>query len=206
MVVEVTALLGAARVAAGLVQDVSGLVANIRSGRFTNNDDAKRALEEKMVALQQSLTQAGQLAKAGGEYASVQQDVVELLWDCERAHGFLKENSAAANAGAADPRYNGTWETLAQLFESVDRRREPLFREADDRILWLNEKDRAQISQRLQEANSAAERASQAVRSKAGSDLDVNLRRIVDELRRVQSSLNDTLRKEIFGSLGELSR
>ena len=205
MVVEVTALLGAAKVAAGLAQEVQKLVGDIRSGRFTNNDQAKEDLQKAIVALQQSLTQAGQLAKAGEEYASVQQDVVELLWDCERAHGFLKENSEAAKAGQ-DPRYEATWATLAQLFESIEMRREPLFREADDRILWLNEKDRAQIAQRLQEANSAAERASQAVRSKAGSDLDVNLRRIVEELRRVQSSLNDTLRKDIFHSLGELSR
>jgi len=34
----------------------------------------------------------------------------------------------------------------------------------------------------------------------------MHLRRIVDELRRVQSSLNDTLRKGIFGSLEELAR
>ena len=205
MVVEVTALLGAARVAAGLAEDVQKLVGNIRSGRFTNNEEAKKELQGKILELQQNLSRAGELAKAGGEYAGVQQDVVDLLWECERAHSFLKENSAPANSGA-DAGYDGTWGTLAQLFDSVDRRREPLFREADDRIVWLNEKDRAQISQRLQEANSAAERASQAVRSKAGSDLDVNLRRMIEELRRVQTSLNDTLQKDILDKLGELSR
>lgn len=205
MVVEVTALLGAAKAATEVAQKVHGLVSQIRSGRFTNNDQAKQDLERAIVELQQNLAEAGELAKAGGEYAGVQQDVVDLLWECEHAHSFLKENGPAANT-AGNPGYEGTWGTIAQLFASVERQREPLFREADDRILWLNEKDRVQISQRLQEANSAAERASQAVRSKAGSDLDVNLRRMIEELRRVQSSLNDTVRKEIFGSLGELSR
>lgn len=205
MAVEIAALLGAARVAAGLVQDVHGLVGNIRSGMMAKNEEAKRQLDEKLTALQQSLRDAARLAEFGEEYAGVQQEVVELLWDCERVRGSLRENREALGRGD-DKRYDGAWETVAQLFESVERRQEPLFRALDDRIAWLNEKDRAQIQQRLQDAARAVEGAAQAVRSKASDDADMHLRRIVDELRRVQSSLNDTLRKGIFGSLEELAR
>jgi hypothetical protein len=203
--VEIAALLKAAEVAAGLVKEAHTFVGQIRSGMLAKNDEAKRQLEETLVALQHSLGDAARLAEFGEEYAGTQQEVIELLWDCERAHGYLRENIDAtrdsANAG-----YGASWATMEQLFESIERRREPLFRALDDRIAWLNEKDRAQIAQRLQEGALAVERASQAVRSKAASDADVHLRRVVEELRRVQSSLNDTLRKEIFGSLEKLAR
>ena len=205
MAVEIAALLGAARVAAGLVQDVHGLVGNIRSGMLAKNDEAKRQLDEKLTALQQSLRDAARLAEFGEEYAGVQQDVVELLWDSERARGSLRENQEAVR-DSAHARYAAAWETVSQLFESVERRQEPLFRALDDRIAWLDERDRAQIQQRLTDAALAAQGAAQAVRSKASDDADMHLRRIVDELRRVQSSLNDTLRKGIFGSLEELAR
>lgn len=205
MAVEIAALLGAAKVAAGLVQDVHGLVGNIRSGMLAKNDEAKRLLDEKLVALQQSLRDAARLAQFGEEYAGVQQEVVELLWDCERVRGSLRENREATS-NSDDPRNAAAWETVAQLFESVEHQQEPLFRALDDRIAWIDDKDRAQIQQRLQSAALAMEGAAQAVRSKASADADMHLRRIVDELRRVQSSLNDTLRKGIFGSLEELAR
>jgi chromosome segregation ATPase len=201
MAVEIAALLGAARVAAGLVKDVHGLVGNIRSGMLAKNDDAKRQLDEKLTALQQSLRDAARLAEFGEEYAGVQQEVVELLWDCERVRASLREN-LDATSDAADNRYDSAW----QMVESVERRQEPLFRALDDRIAWLNDKDMGQIQQRLHDAARAVEGAAQAVRSKAAADADMHLRRIVDELRRVQSSLNDTLRKGIFGSLEELAR
>jgi hypothetical protein len=205
MAVEIAALLGAAKVAAGLVKEAHGLVGAISTKRFANNQQAKRQLDEKLVALEQSLRDAARLAEFGEEYAGVQQEVVELLWDCERVRASLRENRDAASDDE-HPRYAAAWETIAQLFESVERRQEPLFRALDDRIAWLNEKDKAQIQQRLQGAALAVEGAAQAVRSKASADADMHLRRIVDELRRVQSSLNDTLRKGIFGSLEELAR
>src|SRR6266508_1864761 len=115
MAVEIAALLGAARVAAGLVQDVHGLVGNIRSGMLAKNDDAKRLLDEKLTELQQSLRDAARLAEFGEEYAGVQQEVVELLWDCERVRGSLRENREAAS-NDEHPRYAAAWETVAQLF------------------------------------------------------------------------------------------
>src|SRR5215211_2662864 len=205
MAVEIAALLGAARVAAGLVQDVHGLVGNIRSGMLAKNDEAKRQLDEKLVALEQSLRDAARLAEFGEEYAGVQQDVLDLLWDTERVRGSLRENREATS-DSSHPGYSGAWETVGQLFESVERRQGPLFLALDDRIAWLNEKDKAQIQQRLNDGALAVQGAAQAVRSKASADADMHLRRIIDELRRVQSSLNDTLRKGIFGSLGELAR
>jgi hypothetical protein len=205
MAVELAAVLGAARVAAGLVKEAHGLVGDIRSGMLAKNDDAKRKLEEALTGLQQSLRDAGRLAEFGEEYAGVQQDVVELLWDCERVRASLRENREAVS-DSGNPRYSGAWEIVAQLFDSVERRQEPLFRALDDRIAWLNDRDRGQIQQRLNDAAMAAQGAAQAVRSKASDDADLHLRRIVEELRRVQSSLNDTLRKGIFGSLEELAR
>ena len=204
MAVEIAALLSAAKVSAGLVKEAHGVVSEIRSGMLAKNDEAKRRLDEKLVALQQSLRDAARLAQFGEEYAGVQQDVIELLWDAERAHAYLKESFAVAR-DSGDARYEDSWSMLGQLFESVERRREPIFRALDDRIAWLNDKDRGQIAQRLQECALAMERASQAVRTKAASDAETHLRRIVEELRRVQSSLNDTLRKGIFGSLEELA-
>jgi len=203
--VEIAALLKAAEVAAGLVKDASGLVGQIRSGMLARNDEAKKQLERTLVELQENLRDAARLAEFGEEYAGTQQDVIDLLWECERAHGYLKDNidamSDSANAG-----YTASWAMMETFYESIEHKREPFFRALDDRIAWLNEKDRAQIAQRLQEGEAAVQRASQAVRSKASSDTDLHLKRIVEELRRVQSSLNDTLRKEIFGSLEKLAR
>jgi len=203
--VEVVALIGAAKAAAGLAQDVHELVGKIRSGRFTNNDDAKRELEEKIVALQKSVRAAGSLAGFGREYAGLQEDVADLLWEAERVRASLRENREAA-ADSGHPRYADVWETIDQLFESVKQRQGPLWLALDDRIGWLNETDRAQVRQRMQDGALAIEGASQAIRLKASSDSDVHLRRIVEELRRVQSSLNQTLRTGIFGELQELSR
>src|SRR5262245_46842233 len=205
MAVEVAALLGAAKVAAGLAQDVGELVGKIRSGRFTNNDDAKRELEEAITALRQNLRDAGRLAEFGREYAGQHEDVADLLWEAERVRASLRENREAA-ADSSDPRYAAVWEPIDQLFESVRQAQGPLWLALDDRIAWLNETDKAQIRQRLQDCALAIEGASQAVRLKASSEADVHLRRIVDELRRVQTSLNQTLRSGIFGSLQELSR
>jgi hypothetical protein len=205
MAVEIVALLGAAKAAAGFVKDARDIVERISASRFANNSDAKRELEAKIAQIEQSLRDAARLAEFGEEYAGVQQDVVELLWDCERARGSLRENQQAVS-DSSHPQYSGAWETIRQLFESVERRQEPLFRALDDRIAWLDARDKAQIQQRLTDAALAAQGAAQAVRSKASDDADTHLRRVVEELRRVQSSLSDTLRKGIFGSLEELAR
>jgi hypothetical protein len=205
MAVEVAALITAAKAAAGLVQGVSEAVEKIRSGRFTNNDEAKRELQEKIGALQQSVRAAGSLAGFGREYAGLQEDVADLLWEAERVRASLRENREAA-AAATHPRYTDVWETIDQLFESVKQRQGPLWLALDDRIGWLNETDRAQIRQRMQDGAVAIEGASTAIRLKASSDADAHLRRIVEELRRVQTALNQTLRTGIFGELQELSR
>ena len=89
MAVEIAALLKAAGIAAGLVSEAQELVGKIRSGMLAKNDEAKRELEENLLALQQSLRDAARLAKFGEEYAGTQQDVIELLWDVERAYGSL---------------------------------------------------------------------------------------------------------------------
>lgn len=205
MAVEVAALLGAARVAAGLAHDVHDLVGKIRSGRFTNNDEAKRELEETIGALQRSLGEAGQLARYGEEYTGLQQEVVELLWECERLRASLRDNDKAISQ-ASDPGYGPAWEGIAQRFDSVELRQGPLFRALDNRIELLNDKDLGQIQDRLNDAALASQGAAQAVRSKASADAEMHVRRMIEELRRVQTSLNDSLLKGIFGSLKELSR
>jgi hypothetical protein len=205
MAVEVVALLSAAKGAAELAHNVYDLVAKVRSGRFTNNDEAKRELEEAIASLQQHLRDAGKLAEFGREYAGQQEDVADLLWEAERVRASLRENREAA-ADSSHPRYADVWQTIDQLFESVKQRQGPLWLALDDRINWLNETDKAQIRQRMQDGALAIEGAAQAIRLKASSDADVHLRRIVEELRRVLTSLNQTLRSGIFGSLQELSR
>lgn len=205
MAVEVVALIGAVKAAAGLAADVHEAVSRIRSGRFTNNEEAKRELEEKLAALEQSVRAAGSLAGFGDEYAELQVKVADLLWETERVRASLRENREAA-ADSSHARYADVWDNIDQLFESVKQRQAPLFAALDDRIGWLNDKDKGQIQQRLQDAALAVEGASQAIRLKASTDTEVHLRRIVDELRRVQSALNETLRDGIFGALQELSR
>jgi hypothetical protein len=202
---EIAVALGAAKVAVGLVQDAHALVGNIRSGMLAKNDEAKRQLDEKLGALKDSLRAAGRLAKYGEEYASVQQDVLDLLWETERVRGSLRENREAAS-DSSHPRYSSAWETIAQLFDSVQQGQGPLFLAFDNRIVWLNETDKAQIQQRLQSAGMAVEGGAQAIRNQASADADMHIRRIIDELRRVQASLNDTMRKGIFGSLGDLAQ
>ena len=205
MAVEVAALITAAKAAAGLVQGVSEAVEKIRSGRFTNNDEAKRELQDKIVSLQASVHATGKLAEFGRGYAELQEKVASLLWEVERVRGSLRENREAAG-DSAQPRYADVWETIDQLFESVRQGQGPLWLSLDDRIGWLDETDRAQIRQRMQDGAFAIESASTAIRLKASSDAEVHLRRIVEELRRVQTLLNETLRNGIFGQLQELSR
>jgi hypothetical protein len=202
---EIAVALGAAKVAVGLVQDVHDLVGKIRSGVLAKNDEAKRELDETLDALKDSLRAAGRLAKYGEEYAGVQQDVLNLLWETERVRGSLRENREAAS-DSSHPQYSSAWETIAQLFDSVQQGQGPLFLAFDNRIVWLNETDKAQIQQRLQSAGMAVEGGAQAIKNQASADADMHIRRIVDELRRVQASLNDTIRKGIFGALGELSQ
>jgi hypothetical protein len=203
--VEVVALLGAAKAAAEVAQSVHGLVSQIRSGRFTNNDEAKRELEAAIAKLQGNLRDAGKLAEFGREYAGQQEDVADLLWEAERLRASLRDNREAA-ADSNHPRYADVWATIDQLFESVQQRQGPLWLALDDRIGWLNETDRAQIRQRMQDSALAMEGAAQAIRLKASSDTEMHLRRIVEELRRVLTLLNETLRRGIFGDLQELSR
>jgi hypothetical protein len=205
MAVEFAALLGAAKVAAELVKDARGIVESISTSRFANNGEAKRKLEERITEIQQSMRDAATLAAYGDRYAGLQKDVADLLWEVERVRGSLRENREAAS-DSSHARYGDVWETIDQLFESAKQRQGPVYEALDDRIAWLNEKDRGQIQQRLQDAALAIEGASQAIRLKASSDADMHLRRIVEELRRVQSPLNDTLREGIFGSLRELGR
>jgi len=204
MAVEIAALFGAAKVAAGLVKDAREIAERISTSRFANNGDVKRELEEKIAEIQASLRNVGGLANFGAEYAYRQKEVAALLWETERVRGSLRENREAVS-DSGHPRYADAWETAEQLFESVRQGQGPLFSALDDRIQWLDAKDKAQIQQRLQDAALAVEGAAQAVRLKASSDADMHLRRIVDELRRVQSTLSDTLRTGIFGALAEIS-
>ena len=205
MAVEVAALFGAARAAAGLVKEARGLVEAINVSRLARNGETKQKLEAKITEIQQRLRDAAQLARFGEEYAEKQQEVVELLWECERVRASLRENREAVS-DSSHPRYSVAWDTIGQLFDSVERAQDPLFDALDDRIAWLNDKDRGQIQQRLSDAALAVQGAAQAVRSKASADAEMHIRRVIDELRRVQSSLNDTLLKGILGDLQELGQ
>jgi hypothetical protein len=205
MVVEAGLVFGAAKAAAEAAQSVYGLIQDIRTGRFANNDEAKEKLEVAIAELQAHLRDAGALARHGEEYTGLQQDVVELLWECERLRASLRENNRAISQ-STDPGYGPAWDGIAQMFDSVELRQAPLFRALDNRIEWLNDKDFGQIQDRLNDAALASQGAAQAVRSKASADAEMHVRRMIEELRRVQASLNDSLLKGIFGSLKELAR
>lgn len=205
MAVEIVALLGAARAATEVLKESRQLVQEIRaSGVFRKNDEARKELQAKLDVLAQNLRDVGKLAQYGEDYTRRHEEILELLWDCERARAFLKENEAACNDGS-HPDYVGAWRVLETIRESMDKRRDPALESLDAQASWYSERERAQMEERRQNLVRAFERASEAIRVKAGSDARHQLDALIEQLEHVENALNRTLYDGIFQSLQELA-
>jgi hypothetical protein len=205
MAVEIVALLGAARAATEVLKESRQLVQDIRSsGVFRKNDEARQELQAKLDELAQNLRDVGKLAQYGEDYTRRHEEILELLWDSERARAFLKQNELACN-DAGHPDYVGAWQVLEAIRESMDKRRDPALESLDAQASWYSERERAQMDERRENLVRAFERASQAIRVKAGSDARHQLDALIEQLEHVENALNRTLYDDIFQSLQELA-
>jgi hypothetical protein len=205
MAVEVAVLLGAARAATEVLKQSRELVGQMQqSGWFKKNDEAKKKLEEQLASLERNLHDVGKLAEYGEDYTRRHEEVLELLWDCERARSFLKENEAACS-DTADPNYASSWRVLYAIRESMSKRREPILNALDDHGPWFDERDRNQMEERRQTITVAFERVSGDIRVQAAVDARHHLDALIEELEHIEGALNRTLYDGIFQSLQELA-
>ena len=154
--------------------------------------------------MREKLIDVGKLAAFGEDYTRTHEEVLRLLWDCERGRSFLKQNRiACGDARNAD--YDACWRVIDAIWVSVAARRDPVLRVLDDRANWLNETDRAQSEQRLKDWALAFERASSHIGAKAAGDALHELDTLVNELERVEHVLNRSLYDGVFQSLRELA-
>jgi hypothetical protein len=205
MAVEMIALLGAARAATGVLKESRQLVQEIRSsGVFRKNDEARTKLQEKLDELAQNLRDVGKLAQYGEAYTRRHEEVLELLWDSERARAFLKDNQDACN-DSSHPEYTTAWRVLETIRESMDKRRDPALESLDASAAWYSDQDRIAMAERRQNLLRAFERASGSLRVKAGADARQQLDALIEQLEHVESALNRTLYDDIFHSLQELA-
>lgn len=205
MAVEIAALIAAARGVSELLEQSKPLVAGIRDGFGGGNKAAKEALTKKLDALQQNLRAAGELARMGEAYTRTQEEIRDLLWDCERAKAFLAENIEDCT-DRNSPKYESCWRLLNSIFESIGKKRDPVRRALDDRARWYDQADKAQIEQRLTDFALAYASILESVRHRAAMDVRDRLATMIGYLEEVSGRLDDTMYDKILDALQTLGQ
>lgn len=205
MAVEIAALIAAARGVSELLEQSKPLVAAIKDGFGGGNKAAKEELAKKLDELQTNLRAAGELARMGEAYTRTQDEIRNLLWDCERAKAFLAENIDDCN-NRESPKYESCWRLLDSIFESIDKKRDPIRRTLDDRSLFYDAQDKAQIEQRLTDFALAYASIQESVRHRAAMDVRDRLATMIGYLDDVSDKLDDTMYDKILDSLQKLGQ
>lgn len=205
MAVEIAALIAAARGVSELLEQSKPLVAAIKDGFGGGNKAAKEELAKKLDELQTNLRAAGELARMGEAYTRTQDEIRNLLWDCERAKAFLAENIDDCN-NRESPKYESCWRLLDSIFESIDKKRDPIRRTLDDRSRFYDAQDKAQIEQRLTDFALAYASIQESVRHRAAMDVRDRLATMIGYLDDVSDKLDDTMYDKILDSLQKLGQ
>jgi hypothetical protein len=205
MAVEIAALIAAARGVSELLEQSKPLVAAIKDGFGGGNKAAKEELAKKLDELQTNLRAAGELARMGEAYTRTQDEIRSLLWDCERAKAFLAENMDDCN-NRESPKYESCWRLLDSIFDSIDKKRDPIRRALDDRSRFYDAQDKAQIEQRLTDFALAYASIQESVRHRAAMDVRDRLATMIGHLDDVSDKLDDTMYDKILDSLQKLGQ
>lgn len=205
MAVEIAALIAAARGVSELLEQSKPLVAAIKDGFGGGNKAAKEELAKKLDELQTNLRAAGELARMGEAYTRTQDEIRNLLWDCERAKAFLAENIDDCN-NRESPKYESCWRLLDSIFDSIDKKRDPVRRALDDRARFYDAQDKAQIEQRLTDFALAYASIQESVRHRAAMDVRDRLATMIGHLDDVSDRLDNTMYDKILDSLQKLGQ
>jgi hypothetical protein len=205
MAVEtIAALVTAATRVPKLLEVSADAIGKIRSGWRVENDEAKRELEGALAELRANLNAAGKLAEIGEEYTRVHEEVLELLWDCERARTFLDGNPD--HFAPRSPSYAGNWKVIDVIFDSIAKKRDPVRRELTRRSHWYDQQDQSQVPEALNRFEGAYNRAHASVEGKRASAAERELGVMITELEQVEQLLRETMYGKIFPSLRTLAR
>jgi hypothetical protein len=203
MAAEIAVLVSTAKAVTELLEKAKPLVGQIRSGFRAQNDSVQQDLAKKFEELEASIHAVGDLAYVGEEYGRMHEEVRGLLWDCERARSFLVENreecTKRSNAG-----YEPCWRILDTIFDSLGNRRNPVIRIQSDRARWYDDKDKAELSQRLNDFGAMQIKASESVRIRAALEAQQRLETMIGYLNEVSTKLDDTMYNQIFRNLQTL--
>jgi hypothetical protein len=203
-VIELAAAIAAVKALGPLVSESISLVSGIRSGMLAKNDAQKRALEQKLGELEQSLHRAGELAWVAAAYSRTYEEVTELLQSCRRADRFVRDNMEVL-ASAKDADHRAGWKLLDAIFDGVGEKREAPIGTMLDRDEWYDQQDKAQIEMRLRDFVVAFERGSVSIRTKAARDVAADLRAMIAPLEEVEAVLQSTIYDKVLRTLQRLA-
>jgi hypothetical protein len=203
MPLELEAVLAGVSILRGVVKEALPLVEDIRSGLGARNNQAKKALTEKLGRVEASLGQVGELAKAAEAYGKSLENVLELLWLCQRAERLVHDNSQDFGKKTS-PNYAASWRVLDTLFETIESRSEVPRKAIMGLSAWYDERDRAQMDLLLNDFTAAFERASLYTRRRDASDLAGELEDMVKPLQRADTLLRSTVYDKILPTLQSL--
>jgi hypothetical protein len=203
MVVELATLTAGVQATTELVKQAVGLAGAIRSGFRADNGAAKKALDDKLRELEQSIAHVGDLARMAERYVRSHEDVIELLGATQRAQRLLAD-ATAEFSDSGNARYEANWRVMDTVFSEIDAGRRPVVEATNNRIAWFSERDRNQIEPRLAEFDAALQGTAQSVRYKASSDVRMGIEQMLRPLQTVEGLLRNTLFTEILPALQSL--
>jgi hypothetical protein len=203
MVLEVTALVGAAKATTDLVKVAIETVDEIRSGFRADNEAAKKKLAEQLAALKQSLHESGRLARFAERYVRTHEEILVLLDHVQRAQQLVGDNVDDFR-DQSSARFESSWRVLETLFSSIDDSLRPVREAVFDRMDWFVPLDKGQIEPALSEFEGAYREARQSVRLKAGNDIRSGLDQMARPLQVAETLVRNTLFREILPGLQSL--
>jgi len=199
----IAALVAGAKAVNVLLDEATKALAKLGSSwRAARNGEAKQQAIQSLEEVRKKLKVVGDLARVGEEYTRVHEEVMKLLWECERAESFIEQHTAEFNK--RNTNYSGNWRTVQMIFGSIDKNRDPVWSMLKDQILWYDAADDARANEMALRCNSAFDRGALSVRAASLPDVSTSLDSMISELRQLEQMLSATMYGKIFESLREL--
>jgi hypothetical protein len=192
MVMEVAALIAAIQGTTELLKQVGSVAQTIKSGLGSNNETAKREIDEKLAQLRENFGHVATLAAMAERYVRTHEDLTEILGTSLRAQRMIADDLDAFS-DSKNARYAGNWRVLDSVFSEIDGARRPIQEAMNNRIQWFSDSDRNQVQPLLAEFEAGYAAASQAVRLHASSDARNGIDRMVRPLQTAETLVRETL-------------
>ena len=200
---EIAGLLVGVKAMSEIVAGARPLIEMIRSGRHADTEQARQALAERVTRLEESLRQVGVLATIAASYGKALEDVLELLWLCERAQQVLTQTLDHADEVQESDHERG-WVAFETLWAVLESRREIVRRSTLGLSSWYDNDDAGRMLVFLNRFNENYASASAFARSRQSSPLSDRVRSMTAELRDAEAVLRSTLYDRILATLQAL--